>query len=93
MGIDDDDFAAADLADPPRRVAQQKDVAGQALDGEVLVDRADERAFAFGDDAVLGGLGNRAAGGDRGQARAAAGPQPAVDLIAMQVGAALWCRA
>ena len=69
----------------PRRVAQQENVAGQALDGEIFVDRADERAFGLGDDAVLGRLGNRAAGGDRGQPGAAAGPQPAVDLVAVQV--------
>ena len=43
--------------------------------------------FALGHDAVIGRFGNRAAGGDRRDPRAAAGPQPAVDPIAMQVGA------
>jgi hypothetical protein len=33
---------AADAADSPGRVAEQHDVAGQALDGEVLVHRADD---------------------------------------------------
>ena len=84
----DDDLAAADVLDPPRRVAQQEDVAGVALDGEVFVERADDRAvLVVGDDAVVGDLGNGAAAGDGRQPGALAGPQPAVDAVAVQVGA------
>ena len=38
---------ARDLHDPPRRVAELEDVAGHALDGEVLVERADERVLGL----------------------------------------------
>ena len=65
------DGAAADLQDLPRRVAELKDVAGHALDGEVLVQRADERVVGLEDDAVVGDLGDGAAGGQREQPRAA----------------------
>ena len=63
--------AAGDLQDPPRRVAELKDVAGLALDGEVLVERADERVVRLEDDAVVGDLGDGAARGLREQPRAA----------------------
>jgi hypothetical protein len=36
--------ARPDLEDPPRAVAQLENVAGVALDGEVLVERADEQS-------------------------------------------------
>jgi len=65
--------------------AKQKNVAGEALDRKILIDRADEGFFSLSDDAKLGRLGNRAAGSDRRQPRPAAGPQPAVDLIAMKI--------
>ena len=64
--------ARLDAPDPPRRRAEQEDVAGHALDGEVFVERADDVSVGLGDDGVVGGLGDRAAGGDRGEARAAA---------------------
>ena len=38
-------------SDAPRGVAEQHDVAGIALDGEVFVERADDDAFGLGDDA------------------------------------------
>ena len=53
-------------------VAELKDIALQALDGEVLVDRADERGLWLEDDLVVGVVGNRAAGGERGEAGVAA---------------------
>ena len=49
------------LRDLPRRVAELKDVAGVALDGEVLVERADERVFGLEHDAIVRNFGNRAA--------------------------------
>ena len=59
------------LQNPPRRVAKLKDVAGDRLDGEVLVQRADERLFRVEDDAEVGDLGNGAAGCLRQQPAAA----------------------
>ena len=61
----------ADAPDAPGRVPEQHDVAGQAFDREVLVDGADDGAFRLGDDGVEAGVRNRAAAGDRDQARAA----------------------
>ncbi len=66
---------AADLQDAPRRVAELEDVARHALDGEVLVERADERVVRLEDDAVVGDLRDRAARGQREQPRAAAAAQ------------------
>ena len=43
LRVGDAHGAARDLQDPPRRVAELEDVAGGALDREVLVQRADER--------------------------------------------------
>ena len=63
--------AGLDAADLPRRGAEQEHVAGHALDRPVFVHRADDRVVGIGDDAIVGGLGNRAARGDRGEPRAA----------------------
>ena len=65
----------ADLQHPPRRVAQLEDVAGDALDGEVLVQRADERVVGIEDHAIVGDLGNRAAGGHAPSSRAPRRPR------------------
>ena len=73
-------------------VPSKKDVAGHALDREVFVERADDVALGFDDDVVVGGLGNRAAAGDRGDARAAARAQAAVDAIVVQVRPAAAAR-
>ena len=75
-------------ANAPGSRAEQKHVAGQALDGEVFVQRADDRFFRFGDDVVIRILGNRAAGRDCREPRASAAAHDAVDLIAMQKRAA-----
>ena len=55
------DGAARDLQDPPGRVAELKDVAGRALDREVLVQRADERLVGIEHDAIVGDFGDGAA--------------------------------
>ena len=70
-GVLDAHAAGLDAADAPRVVAEQEDVAAHALDREVLVDLADERAGRLLDDVVVGGVGNGAAARDRGEARAA----------------------
>src|SRR6185436_6720641 len=77
--------AGLDAADAPRLVAEQKDVTGHALDGEVLVDAADKNVGRLLDDIVVGGIGNGAAAGDRREARAAARPQHLVNAVAMQM--------
>ena len=81
--------ARLDAPDPVRGVAELEHVAGEALDGEVLVDGADELPGRLEHDFVVGGVGNRAARGERGQARAAAAAQHAVHRVAVHVGRAM----
>ncbi len=84
----DPHLAALDLEHAVGGVAELEDVAGHRLDREVLVDRADEGAGRLQHHPVVGVVGDGAAGGERGQARALAPAQPAVDRIAVQVGGA-----
>ena len=60
--------------------------------GEIFVERADDVPLGFGDDVVVGRVGNRAAAGDRGEARAAPRAQRAVDAIVVQERAAAPAR-
>ena len=86
MGVADHNLAAADMLDAPGRVAEQKNVAGVAFDREILIERADDGAvLIIGDDAIVGDFRNGPAAHDGRQARPLAGPQPAIDLIPMQV--------
>ncbi len=89
MGIFDQHASglAFDAANPPRRVAEQDDVAAIAFDGEVFVERADHGAFRLGDHGEEGSLGNGATTGDGRQSRAAPRPQLAVDPVVMDIGA------
>ena len=80
--------AALDAQDAPRGVAELEDVAGQALDGEVLVERAETGPVGLQHHVVVGVVGDGAAGGHRGEAGAAPGAQLAVDHVAVQVGGA-----
>ncbi len=82
----DPDDAAADPEDAIGGVAELEDVAGHALDREVLVDRADQLIFRFQDHLVVGGVRNRAARGQRGQPRAAPAAQHVVDRVVMDQG-------
>ena len=86
--VDDPYDAGLDAADAPRRRAEEEDVAGGRLDRPVLVHRADERVVGVGEHAVVGGLGDGAAAGERGQAGAPLAPHLAVDGVAVEVGAA-----
>ena len=70
-----------DAQDAVGDVAELEDVALQALDGEVLVHRADELRLRLEDHLVVGGVGDRAAGGERGEARAAPALDDAVDGV------------
>ena len=72
MRVLDADAALLDAQDAVGDVAELEHVPLQALDREVLVDRADELRLRLEDHLVVGRVGNRAAGGERGQARAAA---------------------
>ena len=76
--------AARHAPDHPRRRAQQENVAGLTLDGEVFVDGADRLAVGLRDHVVVGRLGNGAARGDCRHPCAAARAQPAVDAIVVQ---------
>ncbi len=88
LGIVDPNFAGADPANPPGAIAEQKNIAGETFDGKIFVDFPDESFRGEFHHIVVGGIGNRAAVGDRGQARAAARPEHAVDPISMDVSAA-----
>ena len=83
LRVGDAHDARSDLHDLPRGVAELKDVAGRALDREVLVERADEGVLGIENDAVVGDLGNRAARRDGQAARAAPAAQSSVDFVAM----------
>ena len=79
MRVLDAHDAALDAHDAIGAVAELEDVAGQAFDGEVLVDRADRLVLGLQHDLVVGGVGNGAAGGQRGQPRAAPAAQHVID--------------
>ena len=64
-------------------VAELEDVALDALDGEVLVDRADHDVLGLEQHLEIGIVGDSAAGGDRREPCAAPPAQHAVDLVAM----------
>src|SRR6185503_19827749 len=65
--LDEDTPRNADPTNPPRRVAEQEDVAGHAFDREIFVDGADDRPFGFSDDRVQRRVSNGAAAGDGDQ--------------------------
>src|SRR3989442_35704 len=65
-----------------------KDVARHALDGEVLVERADERLRGLEHHAVVADVGDRAARRDRREPRPAPRAQPPVHAVVVHVGAA-----
>ena len=82
------DLALFDLQDTVRGIAQLKDIAGHALEGEVLVETADEKTLRQQDHVVVELIGDGAAVGDRHQPRALAAAQHAVHRVAVQIGAA-----
>ena len=88
VGVFDEHAAGGfDALDAPAGVAEQDDVAGAGVDGEVLVERGDLHAFGLEDDVEEGGVRDGAAVGDGDHARAAARMQAAVDAVAQKVGA------
>ena len=66
--------------------AEEEDVAGGGLDGEVLVDRSDRHALGVEDDPVVAGLGDGASTGEGGEPRPPARPEATVDGVVVEVG-------
>ncbi len=64
--------AALDAQDPIGDVAELKDVALQALDGEIFVDGADKLRLRLQHDSVVRGIRDRPAGGQSRESGAAA---------------------
>src|SRR3990172_9467984 len=89
VGVFDAHDADFNAADAPGGGAEEDNVAGHALDREVFVERANEGAFGFGQHAIVGDLGDRAAALDGGHARAAAAADDAGDAVAVKVGSGL----
>ena len=83
-----DDYAARlHAANAPGSVAKKHNVAAEAFDGEVFVNRADDGAFRLSKDGVERVVWNCAAACDRGEAAAAATTHASIDAIAMEVRA------
>ena len=77
----DDDPVAPDLLDPPGRRAEQERVAGPRLVDHLLVELADPRALGAEVDGVQPAVRNRAAAGQRDDAR----PTPRRDAVGRPV--------
>ena len=63
-----------------------KDIARQAFDGEIFIDRANERFARFQDDAIIGIVRNGAAGSKRASTCAAPAAHAMVNGIVMNQG-------
>ena len=88
MRVLDPHHAALDAQDAIAPVAELEDVAGEALDGEILVHGADDVALGLEQDLIVGVVGDGAAGGERRQPRAAPAAQHAVDGVVVDERAA-----
>ena len=88
LGVLDAHRAALDALDAIGRVAELEDVARHALDGEILVDAADDVVLGLEQHLIVGGVGDGAAGGQRGRPRAAPAAQDVIDRVAMDERAA-----
>ena len=81
LDADDAAFHAPDLVAP---VAELKNVAGKAFNGEILVHRSNEAVFGLKQDLVVGVVGDSTASGQRGQARAAPAAQHAIHGVVVE---------
>ena len=88
VGVLDAHDAALHAQDAVGRIAELEHVAGHALDGPVLVDRADDLALGLQQHLVVGVVGDGAAGGERGEAGAAPAAQQAVHGVVVDQRAA-----
>ena len=87
LRIFDEHAAGLNAPDAPGGIAQQHDVAGEALDGKIFVHGSDRRVVRRGHDAVERILRDRSAAGDRGEAASAASFEAMVHAIAEKIGA------
>ena len=88
VGVFYEDLAAGvDALDAPAGVAEEDDVAGRGVDGEVLVESGDLDVLGLEHDGEDGGVGDGAAVRDGDAARAAAGVEMALHAVAEDVGA------
>ena len=88
MGVLDAHHAALDAQDAVALVAELEDVAGHALDREILVHGADDVVLRLEQHLVVGVVGDGAAGGERGEPRAAPAAQHVVDGVVVDQRAA-----
>jgi len=88
MRVLDPHHAAFDADDAIALVAELEDVAGHALDREILVHGADEMVLGLEQHLIIGVVRDRAAGRQRGEPRAAAAAQQMVDAVVVDQRAA-----
>src|SRR5262249_43362329 len=80
--------ALLDADDAVGVIAELENVAGHALDREILVHGADEDILGLEQRLIIRVVWNRAARGDRGQTRATPSAQHAVDAVMVEQRAA-----
>ena len=81
MRVFDTHGAAFHANDPVRLIAELEDVALQALDREIFIDGANQLAFGFEHDLIVGGIRDGAAGGNGCESRTFASADHAVHGI------------
>ena len=84
MRVLDPHCAALDPLNPVGGIAEQEHIARHALDGEILVHRADHMVLGFEQHLIVGGVGDGAARGERGGSGAAPAAQHMIDGVVMQ---------
>src|SRR5689334_6109376 len=88
MGILDPHDAALDPLDAIALVAELKDVAGNALDCEILIHRADELILGLEQHLIVRIVRDGAAGCERGEPCTTPAAQHVIDSVMMDQGAA-----
>ena len=88
MGILDPHHAALDALDAIALVAELEDVAGHALDGEILVHGADEMVLRLEQHLIVRVVGDGAARCQRGEPCTAPAAQHAIDGVMVDQGTA-----
>src|SRR5208283_4202011 len=88
MRVCNTDGAALDTQNTIGLIAELENIASHAFDGKILMHTADEEIAGLEKDAVIGVVGDSAAGGHRSQARSAPAAQDTVDAVMMDQGAA-----
>src|SRR4029077_3118221 len=83
MRIFDPNDPALDALDPVALVAKLEDVAGKALDREILIHGPDEVILGFEQHLIIGVVGYGTAGGECGQPRATSAAQYSIDRVMM----------